>query len=97
MLFNSIDFMLFFPIVVVLYYVVPKKMKKIWLLVASYYFYMGWNPKYALLIGFSTFITYISAIIIDRVNRTFYDNRKSINRLVVLLCVASNLGILATF
>lgn len=68
MLFNSYDFMLFFPIVVLIYFIIPKKARYIWLLIASYYFYMGWNPRYALLIALSTMITYFSGILINKVN-----------------------------
>lgn len=68
MLFNSYDFMLFFPIVVLIYFIIPKKARYIWLLIASYYFYMGWNPRYALLIALSTMITYFSCILINKVN-----------------------------
>lgn len=68
MLFNSTEFILFFPIVLILYFLAPKKMRLYILLVASYIFYMGWNAKYALLIAFSTFATYISGLIIDKVN-----------------------------
>ena len=59
MLFNSVDFLIFFPIVVLFYFLIPKKIKYIWLLVASYYFYMCWNRRYALLILLSTIITYL--------------------------------------
>lgn len=68
MLFNSYDFMLFFPIVIFIYFTVPKKIRYIWLLLCSYYFYMGWNPKYALLIAISTIITYFSGILLDKLN-----------------------------
>ena len=54
MLFNSTDFLIFFPIVVAVYYAIPEKVKSLWLLLASYYFYMCWNAKYALLILAST-------------------------------------------
>ena len=37
MQFNSVDFMIFFPIVLAVYFVVPRKARKIWLLTASYY------------------------------------------------------------
>ena len=57
MLFNSLEFGLFFPIVVLLYFVVPKKLRCLWLLVSSYFFYMCWNPKYAVLILTSTVIS----------------------------------------
>ncbi len=72
MLFNSLSSMIFYPIVLVFYYIFPAKVRYVWLLVASYYFYMGWNPKYALLIACSTLITYISGLCIDR---WLYNNR----------------------
>lgn len=91
MLFNSFDFLVFFPIVVGIFFIIPKKLRSIWLLVASYYFYMSWNPKYAVLIATSTIITYLSGI--------FISGASSINqkRLVVALSFISNLGILAVF
>lgn len=66
MLFNSMEFLVFFPIVVVLYYVMPGKIKNFWLLAASYYFYMCWNAKYAVLILFSTIITYWGGICMEK-------------------------------
>lgn len=57
--FNSINFMIFFPVVLALYFVIPKALRQIWLLAASYYFYMSWNARYALLIAASTLITYV--------------------------------------
>ena len=50
MLFNSVAFLLFFPFVTLLYYVIPRKGKTLWLLLASYFFYMCWNAEYALLL-----------------------------------------------
>ena len=50
MLFNSYDFMFFFPIVVLIYFIIPKRFRYIWILMTSYYFYMSWNPKYEILI-----------------------------------------------
>ena len=67
MLFNSFQFMLFFPIVVIVYYILPDKIKHFWLLISSYYFYMCWNAKYAILILTSTVITYLSGLLIDRI------------------------------
>ena len=66
MLFNSNEFILFFPLVFLVYFLVPKKARTIVLLIASYVFYMGWNAKYALLIAFSTLITYCSGLLINR-------------------------------
>ncbi len=58
MLFNSINFLLFFPLVVAVYFIIPKKLKCYWLLVTSYFFYMSWNAQYGLLLLWSTMITY---------------------------------------
>ena len=64
MLFNSINFILFFPVVFIVYYLMPKKFQYLWLLVTSYFFYMCWNAKYALLLLASTAVTYIGAILL---------------------------------
>ena len=40
MLFNSIQYLMFFPVVTLLYFVIPKKVRYLWLLASSYFFYM---------------------------------------------------------
>lgn len=96
MLFNSIEFLIFFPIVVLVYFVIPKKLKHLWLLIASYYFYMSWNAKYALLILISTVITYVSGLLIEKVKTSSCDEAKKtvLKRWVVAGSFVSNLGIL---
>lgn len=91
MLFNSIGFLVFFPIVVSVYLVFPAKYRYIWLLVTSYYFYMCWNPKYVLLIAISTVITYITGRLIEK--------KRSVcsKRMWLSICLISNLAILALF
>lgn len=54
MLFNSGSFIVFLFVVVILYYLLPHKFRWLLLLVASYYFYMSWQPAYSLLIAFTT-------------------------------------------
>lgn len=76
MLFNSIEFLLFFPIVVGIYFVIPQKLKQLWLLLASYYFYMCWNAKYAILILLSTAITYASGLLMEGIKQKKYDAQK---------------------
>lgn len=76
MLFNSLQFLIFFPIVTLIYFAVPDKVKYIWLLICSYYFYMCWNAKYALLLLFSTLVTYICGLMIERIKGQNYNNRK---------------------
>lgn len=89
MLFNSLDFLIFFPVVTLLYFVLPQRVRMPWLLVCSYYFYMCWNPTYALLIALSTVLTYVSGLAMAR-----YPNHK---KMAVALSFALNLSILALF
>lgn len=99
MLFNSLEFMIFFPIVLVVYYIIPNKIKYMWLLVASYYFYMCWNAKYALLILSSTGLTYVSGLLLEIVKNKNFDDRKEdrLKKIIVAFSFCSNLGILFYF
>ena len=95
MLFNSLQFILFFPIVVLIYFIFPKKYKNIWLLIASYYFYMCWNAKYALLLLFSTIITYISGLFLDASGNI--PPPCKLRKLTLFLSIFFNLAILFYF
>lgn len=83
MLFNSISFLIFFPIVVLVYFLIPQRGKPIWLLGASYYFYMSWNPGYALLMLAVTVITYGGGLLLAAWGRKSVDgkseDRKSVD------------------
>ncbi len=57
---------MFFPVVCLLYFLIPGRVKNLWLLMSSYYFYMQWNAGYALLIFFSTISTYLTAFFIEK-------------------------------
>lgn len=89
MQFNSINFMVFFPVVVALFFIIPKTLRQPFLLIASYFFYMSWNPTYALLMAASTFITYYSALFMEK-----FDHKK---KKILVSCILLNLGILAVF
>lgn len=99
MLFNSINFMIFFPIVVLIYFIIPDKVKYIWLLAASYFFYMCWNAKYIILIFASTVITYVSGLLIDKVKDTDYKilTQNGLKKVIVFGSVIINLSILFYF
>lgn len=98
MLFNSYAFMFFFPIVLVIYFIIPKRMRCIWLLMASYYFYMNWNPKYALLIAFSTIITYLSGIFLEKTKLIIEEHQKMLlQKAIVFFSFFVNIGILVFF
>lgn len=96
MIFNSMHFLIFLPLVTIIYYIIPKKVRYLWLLVISYYFYMCWNPKYAVLIALSTVITFLSGIGIEFC-REKMDNAGRAAKAVVAVSFVSNLGILIFF
>jgi alginate O-acetyltransferase complex protein AlgI len=91
MLFNSLHFLIFFPVVLAVYFFVPHKYRWVLLLVASYYFYMAWKPIYAVLIFTSTVIDYTVAICMGKTDSQ--EKRKK----YLLISVLLNLGILFTF
>lgn len=101
MLFNSYDFMIFFPVVVLIYFIIPKKLRYLWLLVASYYFYMSWNPRYAILLAISTMTTFLSGILLGLVQTRTHTRtlRKlaTIRKLIVAISFIINLSILFFF
>lgn len=58
MLFNSFEFLVFFPTVAVLFFALPFRFRWVLLLGASYFFYASWRPEYLLLILASTGVDY---------------------------------------
>lgn len=62
MLFNSLSYGFFLPVVFVLYWLLPQKYRWILLLGASYYFYMSWNPNHIVLILFTTLTSYLAGL-----------------------------------
>ena len=94
MQFTSFEFLCFFPVVVLMYYVIPKKLRQLWLLLASYYFYMGWNAQYALLILASTVTTYLCAVFMGDAHDR---NRKGFCKWVLAAGLVVNLAILVFF
>lgn len=62
MLFNSLEFIVFFPIVIALYFAMPHRYRWVLLLGASYYFYMSWKVEYILIIIFSTIVDYFCGL-----------------------------------
>ncbi len=91
MLFNSIEFLIFFPIVVAVFFSLPQRFRQVFLLAASYYFYMCWKAEYAILILVSTLIDYVAAL---RMGKTA---EKSARTKYLILSLAANLGLLFAF
>lgn len=95
MLFNSFSFLIFFPAVTFVYFVIPGKIRYLWLLAASYYFYMSWNAEYALLIAGSTAITWASGMLLGWCQDT--GRGTAVKKWIVAVSFVTNLGILGFF
>lgn len=92
MLFNSFEYFIFLFIMVMFYYILSNKTRWILLLLGSYYFYMCWEPRYALLILFSTIITFYTGIYIEKSN-----TKSCFKKKYVTVSILLNLAILFFF
>lgn len=99
MLFNSAEFLVFFPVATLGYYLIPYRYRYLWLLACSYYFYMCWNPVYALLMLFSTGITWLSGLALERVKNANLEEKRSIKykKVCVAISFFLNLSVLGYF
>ena len=94
MLFNSIDFAIFLPIVFILYWAIPIgkiRIKNSFLLVASYVFYGWWDYRFLSLIILSSLVDYLVGIRIQKATNLYK------KRLLLFASVFTNLGILGFF
>ncbi len=94
MLFNSIDYFIFLPLVFLLYWFVFQKSLKyqnLLMLVASYFFYAWWDWRFLFLLAFSTFLCYYTGLKIDLSE----NNRR--RKTWLYLSVFLNLGFLGIF
>ncbi len=94
MIFNSIDFAIFLPIVFMLYWFVSNKNLKVQnflIVVASYTFYGWWDWKFLSLILISTVIDYLIGV------RLSSEENKKIRKLLLWTSISINLGFLGFF
>ena len=93
MAFNSVFYLIFFPVVVMLYFGVKDKFRWIILLAASYAFYMYFNIGYVIYLLVTTFISYSSALLMHKsklkMQRRFY-------LVVALSCIIGVLNAMMT-
>jgi D-alanyl-lipoteichoic acid acyltransferase DltB (MBOAT superfamily) len=90
MLFNTTGFFLFLAVVLALFYALPLGWRKFLLLPASYFFYMCWNVKFALLLLTLTAIDYTAGLWIER-------SRGRARKLALVASLGANLGFLSFF
>jgi len=92
MIFNSLDFLLFFPFVwLVFYFLKNQNQKANWLLISSLFFYGYWKPEYLILLTLTSTIDYFSALYIQK-----SESRRA-RKIGLLASIVSNLSILILF
>jgi alginate O-acetyltransferase complex protein AlgI len=92
MLFNSLQYLLFLPVVVALYWFVPARLRNGLLLLASYFFYMSWLPKYGVLLAGLTTFNYLFSLLIAA-----QSNNQKLKKLLFFIGLTGNLACLAFF
>ncbi len=93
MLFNSLDFAIYFPIFFVLYWIVAKKLtlRNILILLGSYVFYAWWDWRFLFLIIFSSIVDFTIG------QKIYKAENKKIKKVYLILSLVTNLGLLAYF
>jgi alginate O-acetyltransferase complex protein AlgI len=91
MIFSTIEYALFFSVIIAGFYIIPAAFRWVWLLLASVFFYGYSRPAYILVPGIITLISYYSGLIIEKAP----DEKKSAN--VFKLAIFLIIGLLVFF
>jgi alginate O-acetyltransferase complex protein AlgI len=90
MLFNSFEFLLFFPLVSIIYFGLAHKYRWLHLLLASCVFYCFFIPKYLLILLFTIIIDYFAGIWIE-------ESKGKNKKIALIISLLANIGVLAVF
>ncbi len=91
MVFNSLAFAVFLPVVLAVYYVLSHRAQNLWLLGASVLFYAWWDPRFLLLLGVTMSVDFVAS------NRIHEASDLSTKRRWLLTSMLANLGVLGFF
>ncbi len=91
MSFNSWQFLVFLPIVVLLYFILPHRFRWVMLLIASYIFYMSWNPWLIFLITFTTGVSFLAGLLME-----LYKSKK-VKKACLIVTLVCCIGVLFFF
>lgn len=95
MVFSSLLFLLLFlPVTIILYYIVPKRLKNLFLLIASLIFYAWGEPRYIILMLFTTIYIWALTLLLEKFKKKGKDNWAKV---VMIFCVVFSLGVLAYY
>ena len=87
MTFNSLPFLIFYPVVLLLYFVLPKRARLPLLLAASYFFYMYYQPSLIVLILATTLVSWLAALGISRTENKYV--RRLLLSLSLIVCLGT--------
>ncbi|HTB32157.1 MAG TPA: MBOAT family O-acyltransferase [Bacteroidia bacterium] len=90
MLFNSFQFLVFFPVVTLIYFLLPHKWRWIHLLIASCIFYLAFIPVYIFILFFTIIIDYVAGRLIEKA-----EGKK--RKRFLTLSIVANVGVLCVF
>ena len=90
MLFNSFQFLIFFPTVTIAYFLLPHRYRWALILAASCYFYMAFIPKYILILAITIMVDYLAGIGLE----TFKGKKR---RWLLFASILANIGMLGFF
>ena len=90
MLFNSFEFLVFFPIVTAVYFVLVPRWRWLWVLAASCYFYMAFRPVYILILAGTITVDYFAGLLIERA-------QGPTRKWWLVASIVANVGVLAFF
>lgn len=94
MLFNSIEFLFFLPIVFILYWFVfnrHRSLQNLFIVIVSYIFYGWWSQSFLILIFITTICSYLSGVLIEILSR------RTAKKIVAVTNVVLNLGLLGVY
>lgn len=98
MVFNSLAFILFFPVVVAIYWLLPtQKMRTGLLVLASLYFYMSWKPVFGLLLLASVGINYVGGLMAGETSGSGHQTASSYRRVAATVAIVLDVCLLACF
>ena len=87
MLFNSIEFLIFFPLTTVLYFLLPQTWRWLLLLIASCVFYMFFVPAYILILAATIVVDYIAAIQIEKHRTNLKKSKRWLVGSIISTCI----------
>ncbi len=93
MLFNSLEFAIFMPIVFLIYWAFSKNIKtqNMFLLAASYFFYGWWDWRYLSLVLFCSITNYVAGLLLMKTEEQKY------RKIILIACCAVSFGVLGVF